>query len=80
MNYKERLDRLDGVFAYDSGCASSGIKDDDFKRRLMGDTDGETEKLLTDLAKQYLNSDQGYTLEDVKVLIDWSERELNWVF
>lgn len=80
MTFKEKLDRLDGVFAYDNGCVSSGIKDDDFKARLRGDTDGETDELLKALTKQYLNSDEGYTLEDIKALIDWAEDQLNWVF
>jgi hypothetical protein len=72
VNFKEKLDRLDGVFAYDKGCVSSGIKDDGFKLDLLKDKI-ELEKLLTELAKQYLNSDQGYTFEDIASLVGWAE-------
>jgi hypothetical protein len=71
MNFKEKLDRLDGVYAYDGGCVSSGIKDDSFKASLIDDPDKE--KLLTELCKQYLNSEQGYTFEDITSLVKWAE-------
>lgn len=74
MNFKEKLDRLDGIFAYDGGAVSSGIKDDGFKASLREDPD--TEKLLTELCKQYLNSDQGYTFEDIAELVKWAVDEL----
>ena len=47
MTREEKIDRLDGVFAWDMGCYSSGIKDDDFKASLRDDADGETDELLT---------------------------------
>jgi len=74
MNFKDKLDRLDGIFAYDTGAINSGIKDDTFKASMKSDPD--LEKLLTELCKQYLNSDQGYTFEDIVELVKWSEREL----
>ena len=76
MTFEEKLDRLDGVFAYDTGCVSSGIKDDSFKITLLSDT-GELEKLLTALAKQYLDSNQGYTFEDIAKLVQWAEDEFD---
>lgn len=79
MTFEEKLDRLDGVFALDKGCVSSGIKDEQFKMSLRADTEGETEKLLTALARQYLNQ-EGYTIEDINALIEWAEHQLDWVF
>ena len=74
MTFNEKLDRLDAVYAWDCGCVSSGIKDDDFKRSLRGDLD-EAEKLLTFLAKKYLN--EGHTFEDISCLVKWAEKEFD---
>jgi hypothetical protein len=79
MTFEEKLDRFDGIFAWDTGCGSSGIKDTNFKRSLMGNID-ELEKLLAALAKQYLNSDQGYTIEDIAALLQWAENEFDLVY
>lgn len=76
MNYKEKIDRLDGIFAYDCDCVSSGIKDDDFKHSIKDGPHDEAVKMITDLAREYLNSSSGYTIEDIKCLIDWAESEL----
>ena len=76
MNDDEKLDRLDGLFAYDSGCSDSGIKDDSFKNYLSNNHD-ELGKLLTKLARQYL-SDTNYTIEDIAQILNWAERELNF--
>ena len=64
-----KIDLLDGLFAFDTGCQDSGIKDDSAKERLKSDPD--LIELLTALAKRYLNNDD-YTIEDVKKLIDWA--------
>ncbi len=74
--FESKIDRLDGIFAYDTGCAS-GIKDDNFKNNLTNDPD-ELELLLTGLAKRYLN--QGCTIADIKNIIEWSEQELDFYF
>lgn len=79
MNFQEKIDRLDGVFAWDNGCVSGGIRDEEFKFSLMKNYD-EAEKLITALAKQYLNSDQGYTIEDIVRLIQWAENEFDLVY
>lgn len=78
MNFEEKLDRLDGVFANDMGCASSGIKDDGFKREMRNNTP-ELESLLTALARQYLNAN-GYTIEDIAVLLQWAENEFDLIY
>lgn len=78
MTFKEKLARMEALFAYDMGATDSGIKDDLFKDSLCDAIGDEVEKLLTELAKQYLNSDDGYTIEDVKRLIDWAEEQLEF--
>lgn len=77
MNFQEKLDRLDGVFAYDSGCLSSGIKDDEFKNKIKQDHE-QLNLLLTALARRYLNSD-GYTIEDIQKLLQWASCELEFI-
>ncbi len=76
-DFKSKIDRLDGIFAYDTGCADSGIKDVFFKNNLTSDPK-ELGLLLTGLAKMYLN--EGYTIADIKNLIEWSEQELDFYF
>ena len=74
MTFEEKLDRLDGVFAYDNGCISSGIKDEAFKAELRKDFE-EAEKLVTALAKKYLNQGQ-YTIEDIDTLLRWASSQI----
>ena len=78
MTGEEKLDRLDGIFALDSGCVSSGIKDDSFKVYLLENKE-ELKILLTALAKQYLNGD-GYDIEDVAELLQWAKDEFDVVY
>lgn len=78
MTFEEKLDRMEGLFAYDTGCTDSGARDDQFKYSLRIATDNEKSKLLTELAKQYLNSKQGYTIEDIRSLITWADDELDF--
>ena len=77
MTFEEKVDRLDGVFAYDTGCISSGIKDDKFKVELRKDFD-LTEKLVTEVSKRYLNHD--YTAEDIHALLKWADSELGLTY
>ena len=74
MDFKEKMDRLEGIFAYDTGCYC-GIKDEGFKDYLRDNLD-EAEGLLTGVAKSYLNSDYVYMIEDVAKLLQWAEDEL----
>lgn len=76
MTFEDKLDRVDGIFALDTGCESSGIKDDDFKEWLKDRNNRvEVKKLLTELAKGYMSKD--YTIEDMVELVKWTELELN---
>ncbi len=74
--FESKIDRIDGIFAYDTGCADSGIKDVFFKNSLKDDP-MELELLLTGLGKRYLNQ-KDYTIADIKRLIEWAERELDF--
>ncbi len=76
--FESKIDRIDGIFAYDTGQISGGIKDDDFKNSLTNNPD-EFELLLTGLARKYL-SQKVYSIADIKCLIEWAERELDFYF
>ena len=78
MTEKETRDRIEGIFAYDFGALSSGIKDDEFKARIVK-REIDPEPHLTQIARRMLNT-EGYGLEDVKNLIDWADRELDYSF
>ncbi len=72
--FESKIDKIDAMFDYDSGCAS-GIKDDNLKNNLANNPD-ELELLLTGLAKRHLK--QGYSIRAIKLLIDWAEQELDF--
>lgn len=74
MTFIEKVKRLEGIFAYDSECVGSGIKDDAFKAEMIADPD--LEKYLTEMAKLMLNAD-GYTIEDVVSLLKWAATEMD---
>lgn len=77
MTDAEKIDKLDGLYAYDGGCISSGIYDPDLKNYFKVNAE-ETRVLLTALAKQYLVCTVNtYTLSDIKGLIDWAEYTLD---
>jgi hypothetical protein len=72
---EERLDKLDGLFAYDHGFTDSGRRDDRF-RQWLADNPEETGKLLTELARRWLTAGQGHTFEDIAELVHWAGNEL----
>jgi len=72
------LDRIEGIFAYDTGSIGSGISDPAFKQRLLDGGDIDPFPYLSRIAKDMLNSDQGYTIEDVKSLIDWAAEHIEY--
>lgn len=70
------VDKMDGLFAYDSGCCSSGIKDILIKEFFR--THSEVSFRIADiLIRQYLFQKE-YGLEDMKAFIDWFENELGF--
>lgn len=74
-NFEKDIDLMDGMFAYDTGCVSSGIKDPLGKERLQSDADYSF-RLATELLKQYMS--EGYTIEDAKSFLEWFEVELEF--
>lgn len=73
MTRAELVDRIDAVMAYDFGASDSGIKDDEFKASLKDRND--IVELMTDLVRQYVLSDEGYTYEDVVQMVHWAEEQ-----
>ncbi len=76
MSIETDVDLMDGLFAYDTGCVSSGIKDDVAKDRFRCNADYSF-KIATTLLKQYMGHDD-YGLEDAKKFIEWIEEELEF--
>lgn len=74
MTEAEKVDRLSGLHAYDSGSVSSGIYDPVFKASLKADREG-TEKLLK-LYLVDLMSRPEYTFEDAANIVSWAKEEL----
>jgi hypothetical protein len=69
---EELIDKIIGLFAFDSGATDSGIKDDTLKKTLRERDDIES---LLQAAVISLDPDQGYTIEDTKEFLDWVEDE-----
>lgn len=76
MSIENDVDLMDGLFAFDTGCVSSGIKDEAAKERFRSDADYSF-KVATSLLKQYMSHDS-YGLEDAKKFIEWVEEELEF--
>tara|TARA_R110002020_G_scaffold377733_1_gene588829 strand:- start:469 stop:705 length:237 start_codon:yes stop_codon:yes gene_type:complete len=76
MSFDSDVDLMDGLFAHDSGCASSGIKDEAAKERFKSDVD-YTFRVANRLLRKYLSNDD-YEIEDAKRFIDWIEDELGF--
>jgi hypothetical protein len=77
MTDEELWDALDGLFAYDMGCRSSGIKDDKLRDRVKAELEKDKLRLSRIVRDRMLTENrlaQGYGLEDVKEFIDWSDR------
>jgi hypothetical protein len=79
------FDSLDGLFAYDTGCTDSGIKDEllrnEVKNYLYALDENEFRLTLSKFIREYFLIDEalekGYGVEDVKSFIDWLEREMD---
>lgn len=72
----ELVDKMDGLFAYDSGCCSSGIKDPLAKEFFKAHSEVSF-RIADILIRQYLFQKE-YGLEDMKAFIDWFENELGF--
>ncbi len=76
------FDSIDGLFAYDSGCVDSGIKDEALRLKIIERLKlDDSIKILTDfISSKYLSyngRNDGYTIEDIKVFIDWLDEKMD---
>ncbi len=82
-NWDNLQDAVDGLFAYDQGCTSSGINDpllreavkNYFKRLELS----EQSLVASKLASVYLSESgikQGYRIEDVILFADWLKEKM----
>lgn len=67
MTKKQLFDAIDGLFAYDTGCVSSGIKDEALRAKVREQLSTEN---LTEFLRIYYY-EPGYDIEDVAAFIDW---------
>lgn len=81
MNEEDLKDALDGLFAYDGGAVSSGIRDETLRMRCrdylrsLGDSDRRV--LLARIGRELYLTDaklaQRYGLEDIAQFSQWLE-------
>lgn len=79
---QDLFDNLEGLFAYDTGCVSSGIHDDllkeeSFERLLSMNMEARRYFLSRVLRDAYLSEDglaAGYGIEDVVSFVQWLDR------
>jgi hypothetical protein len=78
MNWPELRHAVDGLFAWDTGCRSSGIHDPDLKDRVRVAliADGA---LITRFILEMINPKTSpYTYEDVWEFLNWLNDELDF--
>jgi len=79
MTEEELFDAFDGLMAYDTGCVSSGIHDEELRARVKTHLETLDEKALQltlsrFILQEYLTDDairQGYGIEAVAEFIKW---------
>ncbi len=72
-------DSLDGLFAYDTGCVDSGIKDEVLRQEVLKTLNDLSEDRFRIVISEYIRDmflspkalKQGYGIEDVKSFINW---------
>ncbi len=82
MTDRELFDAIDGLFAYDTGCVSSGIRDealrDQVKRELHLDAESRPHSLagprLTKFAARFVAPP--FSLEDMAIFIRWLDGKM----
>lgn len=75
MTEEEMIDRLDGIFAFDSGTTDSGIFDPSFKEEVKKDK-AKLDELLKKLVGLYI-AEEGRTFEDVQQIVEWARDEMD---
>jgi hypothetical protein len=83
---KEKLfDALDGLYAHDTGCTDSGIKDELLKEQVkdyLNDLDDNDFRLIMSefIREQFVSEEaisKGYGIEDVGSFLRWLDDELS---
>ena len=85
MKKEELFDALDGLYAYDTGCVDSGIKDELLKNKVneylidLNETDFRL--IMSEFIREQFVSEeaimQGYGISDVAAFIKWLSDELS---
>lgn len=81
MTIQKLYDSMDGLFAYDTGCVDSGIRDEVLRQEVIKHLRNldpvEFRVVLSNYVREYFISkeaiEQGYGIEDVKSFIEWLE-------
>lgn len=85
MKYEELEDALDGLYAYDRGCVSSGIKDELLRERVKTYLQSlpalEHRLLVSKIVIGMCLSEEmvrkGYGPEDAKSFLVWLDEDMN---
>lgn len=83
-DFEELSDVLSGLFAFDTGCVDSGIKDEWLRTQVVDHfnslSEEETRILITEIAREFFMTDemiaQGYGLEDCLSFARWFYEDL----
>jgi len=84
MSYEDLKDALDGLFAYDTGCTDSGIKDEVLRGQVkthlrslpVDEHRALVAKLTVDMWLSEKALEQGYGAEDAKAFLTWLDEEM----
>lgn len=79
MSDGDLFEALDGLFAYDTGCVDSGIRDERLRTAVKAELtkdDAAGIRRLTEFAKRYM--EPPYTLEDVASFIEWLRDHMDY--
>lgn len=79
MSDDDLFEALDGLFAYDTGCVDSGIRDERLRAAVRSEltaNDAAGIRRLTEFAKRYM--EPPYTLEDVASFIRWLRERMDY--
>lgn len=82
MDKQTFFESLSGLFAYDTGCVDSGIKNESLKTQVFGEIERMNEDEFRLTFSEYIRSyyiseeavSQGYGIEDVAEFLRWLSR------
>lgn len=73
---RDKAVMLEALFAFDTGCVDSGIHDDIIKSSIFKEIrkSEEIPEFVNEIPRFFLSKEgieQGYSLEDVRMFLDW---------